>query len=94
MMGEEELPDTAVLRVRVVGGGCSGFEYKLEFAKGADECDAVSEWHGVRIVVDPTSAQKLNGTEIDIHDGLDKRGFIFNNPLAIRTCGCGSSFQV
>jgi iron-sulfur cluster assembly protein len=94
IMSEQELPDTAVLRVRVVGGGCSGFEYKLEFAKGADGDDVISESHGVRVVVDPKSAQKISGTEIDIQEGQDKQGFVFNNPLALRTCGCGTSVQV
>ncbi len=91
---DQKLPEATMLRVGVVGGGCSGYEYRLEFVQRADEDDTVSEWHGVKVTVDPKSARLLGGTEIDIHEGLDKRGFVFNNPLAVRTCGCGSSFQV
>lgn len=94
MVGEQGLPQGTVLRVGVVGGGCSGYEYRLQFADRAEESDVVSECHGVKVAVDPKSAKYLSGTEIDIHDGLNKRGFVFNNPLAVRTCGCGTSFQV
>jgi iron-sulfur cluster assembly protein len=94
MVSDQGLSQTTLLRVGVVGGGCSGYEYRLQFADMAEESDVVSESHGVKIAVDPKSAKYLSGTEIDIHEGLDKRGFVFNNPLAVRTCGCGSSFQV
>lgn len=95
ILADKRLPDHTLLRVGVVGGGCSGFEYRLEFVEGKTEAsDEVSESHGIKIAVDPKSARFLKGTEIDIEDGLDKRGFVFNNPLAVRTCGCGSSFQV
>lgn len=94
MISEQQLPKETVLRISVVGGGCSGFEYRLSFDQNAAGEDTVSETHGVRVAVDPKSARFLNGTEIDIHEGLDKRGFVFHNPLAVRTCGCGSSFQV
>jgi iron-sulfur cluster assembly protein len=95
MIREQELPETTALRVSVAGGGCSGFEYRLSFDSQPNEAeDAVTQSHGVQVVVDPKSARFLTGTEIDIHEGLDKRGFVFNNPLAVRTCGCGSSFQI
>ena len=94
---EKQMPETTALRVAVAGGGCSGFEYKLDFEAepgSESEDDQVSQSHGVRVVVDRKSLKLLNGTEIDIHEGLNKRGFVFNNPLAVRTCGCGTSFGV
>ncbi len=94
MMVEQQLPEQTVLRVSVAGGGCSGFEYRLGFEQEVLADDVVTEAHGVQVAVDGKSAGYLKGTEIDIHEGLDKRGFVFNNPLAVRTCGCGSSFQV
>jgi iron-sulfur cluster assembly protein len=95
MMAEQQSPAEPVLRVEVVGGGCSGYEYRLAFVPSADNVeDVVGESHGVRIAVDKKSAKFLSGMEIDIGDGLNKRGFMFNNPLATRTCGCGTSFQV
>lgn len=95
MISQQQLPDATALRVSVVGGGCSGFEYRLSFEdKPSEPGDIVSQSNGVQVVVDQKSARYLSGTEIDIHEGLDKRGFVFNNPLAVRTCGCGSSFQV
>jgi iron-sulfur cluster assembly accessory protein len=94
MMSDQHLPDSTFLRVGVVGGGCSGFEYRLEFTPDADQGkDLVTESHGVRIAVDPKSANYLRGTQIDIEEGLNKRGFVFSNPLAVRTCGCGTSFS-
>jgi iron-sulfur cluster assembly protein len=95
IIAQKQMPETTSLRVAVAGGGCSGFEYKLDFdAQPGSEDDQVSQSHGVRVVVDRKSLKLLNGTEIDIHEGLDKRGFVFNNPLAVRTCGCGTSFGV
>ena len=95
ILREQHRPESTTLRVGVLGGGCSGYEYRLQFVDQADEQqDLVAESHGVKIAVDKKSSTYLAGTEIDIHEGLDKRGFVFNNPLAIRTCGCGSSFGV
>jgi len=95
IMGEQNLPSTSVLRVGVKGGGCSGFEYALGFDKTADElADVVSEWYGVRVAVDQKSVMYLDGMEVDFYDGLEKRGFVFNNPNATKTCGCGTSFTV
>lgn len=81
------------LRLRIVGGGCSGFSYDLYFDQPADS-DKTLESHGVRIVVDPMSLQYLMGTEIDYVEGLHGAGFKFNNPNVKATCGCGSSFSV
>jgi len=95
MMADKGLPDGTLLRISVVGGGCSGFEYRMDFeqpAEGSD--DLISESHGVRVAVDKKSAKYLGGTQIDYQESLMSRGFVFHNPLAIRTCGCGTSFQV
>jgi iron-sulfur cluster assembly protein len=85
----------AMLRVMVVGGGCSGMSYKLGFDKQpAAATDKIFEKDGVRIVVDPKSFLYLTGTQLDFTDGLNGTGFVFTNPNAKRTCGCGSSFAV
>ena len=86
-------PDT-FLRIGVTGGGCSGFSYALGFDKTFDEkIDAKYEYHGVPVVVDKKSALYLDGTTIDFYEGLEARGFKFENPNAVKSCGCGSSFQ-
>ena len=91
---EQKLDDGAVLRVGVTGGGCSGFSYSLGFGKTYDESnDSKYEMHGVPVVVDKKSALYLDGTTVDFFEGLEKRGFTFENPNAVKTCGCGSSFQ-
>src|SRR3989304_275910 len=91
IMTEQNVPGAAVLRVGVKGGGCSGFECALGFEMAADEsADIVSDWHGVRVAVDQKSALYLDGTEIDFYEGLEKRGFVFNNPNATQTWGCGA----
>jgi iron-sulfur cluster assembly protein len=82
-----------LLRVSVVGGGCSGLSYKMGFVETANEHDIELEKGGVRLVVDPKSALYLEGVVIDFTDGLNGKGFTFNNPNAVRTCGCGSSFS-
>jgi iron-sulfur cluster assembly protein len=83
-----------VLRVGVAGGGCSGFSYSLGFAKDYDEAvDAKYDYHGVPVVVDKKSALYLDGTTVDFYEGIDRRGFTFDNPNAVKSCGCGSSFQ-
>jgi iron-sulfur cluster assembly protein len=84
----------AFLRVGVTGGGCSGFTYSLGFDKTLDEkLDARYECHGVPVVVDKKSALYLDGTTVDYYDGIEKQGFTFDNPNAVRSCGCGSSFS-
>jgi iron-sulfur cluster assembly protein len=96
-MSEANLPGDTVLRIGVAGGGCSGFSYKLGFdASGnvAADKDHVSEQHGLKVAVDKKSDLYLDGTTIDYYDGLDKRGFTFNNPNVTKSCGCGSSFSV
>lgn len=84
----------SVLRVQVIGGGCSGMSYKLDFeAKPPTEKDQTFEKDGVMLVIDKKSYLYLAGTELDFSDGLNGKGFVFNNPNAKRTCGCGSSFS-
>lgn len=94
VLAREGRPAGSGLRVSVVGGGCSGFQYSLGFADQAGEDDTVEEYEGVKVFVDSMSAQYLAGTVIDYVNGLHGAGFKFLNPKAERTCGCGSSFAV
>jgi len=90
---KEGLPESHALRVSVVGGGCSGFSYQLDFAERAQDGDLVLVYDGVELLVDATSAQYLEGTQIDYVSSLSGGGFKFVNPKATHTCGCGSSFS-
>lgn len=81
------------LRVSVVGGGCSGFQYGLDFDKEERMGDLVLDFDGVKIVLDAISAGYLKGTVVDFVAGIHGKGFQFKNPNAKRTCGCGSSFS-
>jgi iron-sulfur cluster insertion protein len=90
---KEGLSDGHWLRVAVVGGGCSGFSYQLDFDDQPQEGDEVIEYEGVQVRVDPTSAQYLRGIQIDYVSSLSGGGFKFINPNAKHTCGCGSSFS-
>jgi iron-sulfur cluster assembly accessory protein len=92
MAGEEGLPDTSGLRVRVVPGGCSGFQYSLNIEEQSREGDFIIDEKGVRMFVDMFSAQYLNGVEIDYVSGVMGSGFTFKNPNATGSCGCGTSF--
>jgi len=89
-----DIPAHHGLRLSVKGGGCSGFSYVLGFDEKAKETDRVFESHGVSIYVDPKSLFYISGTVLDFSDGLNGKGFVFSNPQAARTCGCGSSFGV
>lgn len=90
--GENSIPEEYHLRIGVKGGGCSGLTYSLGFDGEQNESDEIFEIHGIKIIVDSKSLFYLEGTEVDFSDGLQGRGFVFNNPNAVRTCGCGSSF--
>ena len=91
---QQELDEQNIrLRVGVKGGGCSGFSYLLDLTEQARETDEDFEQHGIRIVCDPKSYLYLNGTSIDFKDEVMGRGFVFNNPNATSSCGCGSSFS-
>jgi iron-sulfur cluster assembly protein len=82
------------LRVGVVGGGCSGLSYKLDFDNEQKPMDQVFEDNGIKVVTDLKSFLYLVNTELDFSDGLNGKGFYFNNPNASRSCGCGESFAV
>src|SRR6476469_1213069 len=82
------------VRVGVVGGGCSGLSYKLDFDNEQKPMDQVFEDNGVKVVTDLKSFLYLVNTMLDFSDGLNGKGFYFNNPNASRTCGCGESFAV
>ena len=94
VISEQNLQEGTVLRIGVSGGGCSGFQYSLGFDNKADKSqDHVSEQHGIEVAVDKKSYLYLDGTTIDFYQGLEKRGFTFDNPNAVKSCGCGSSFS-
>jgi len=81
------------LRVGVKGGGCSGFSYLLDLTEQQRDTDELFEEHDIKVVCDPKSYLYLNGTTIDFKDEVMGRGFVFNNPNATSSCGCGSSFS-
>jgi len=86
-------PAPLYLRVGVKGGGCSGFSYSLDLTESKEESDESWDQHGVEVICDSRSNLYLEGTTVDFKDGLMGRGFVFNNPNATSTCGCGSSFS-
>lgn len=86
--------DNAFIRVGVKGGGCSGLSYELKFDTVETPDDKSFEDNGIKVVVDKKSFLYLVGTELDYAGGLNGRGFVFNNPNADRTCGCGESFSI
>ena len=82
------------VRLRVIGGGCSGFSYDMSFSDIQDDMDESSNIDDITVLIDPLSAQYLEGVEIDYLEGLMSSGFKFINPIVTSTCGCGSSFGV
>ena len=86
--------DTDYVRVGVKSGGCSGLSYELNFDNQAAETDKIFEDNSVRIIVDKKSFLYLVGTTLEYSGGLNGKGFVFNNPNAQRTCGCGESFSL
>ena len=89
----DEVEGELALRVAVRPGGCSGFSYEMFFDSEFADDDTTTEYEGVRVVVDASSAMLLEGATLDYKDGLQETGFSINNPNAQRTCGCGSSFS-
>ena len=85
--------EDGALRVFVVGGGCSGYQYGMAIAQGTEEGDIIIERGGIRVLVDPESAPLMQGAEIDYVDDIMKSGFTIFNPNAVKSCACGSSFQ-
>jgi iron-sulfur cluster assembly protein len=94
LKAENSIPESHGLRLAVKGGGCSGMSYVLGFDQAPSDKDVVFESHGVTVYVDQKSLFYLSGTVLDFSDGLNGKGFVFNNPQAKRTCGCGNSFGV
>ena len=91
---DNNIPETHGLRLGIKGGGCSGMSYVLAFDEKPRQGDQVLEREGMSVFVDPKSLFYLSGTTLDFSEGLNGRGFVFNNPNAVRTCGCGQSFGV
>jgi iron-sulfur cluster assembly protein len=89
-------PETfAGLRIQVVGGGCSGFQYRMGFDKNYnDQNDSIFEFDGLKVFIDKSSLLYMDGSEVDYIEGLHGAGFKFNNPNVSGSCGCGSSFSV
>jgi len=86
-------PEKTFLRLGVKGGGCSGFSYTLDLTEKRQDNDESWDVHGVTVICDPKSQIYLEGTSVDFKDEVMGRGFVFNNPNATNTCGCGSSFS-
>jgi iron-sulfur cluster assembly protein len=89
---EDEGDAELALRVFVAGGGCSGLQYQMALTP-AEEDDIITEFDGIRVLVDPISAQYIAGSEIDYNEGLMGAGFTVHNPNAVSSCGCGHSFR-
>ncbi len=89
----ENADNSKGLRLAVTGGGCSGLSYKIEFSESKPK-DNVLDFSGVKVLIDPKSVIYLKGIVLDFKDGLNGKGFIFDNPNAKNTCGCGESFSI
>jgi iron-sulfur cluster assembly protein len=94
LLQSENHPEGSFVRVGVDGGGCSGLMYQLKFDHEMKEGDQIFEDNGVKVVVDRKSFLYLVGTELEYTGGLNGKGFVFKNPNASRTCGCGESFSI
>ncbi len=90
---DEEESKSLFLRVGVKGGGCSGFSYSLDITESKTEMDEDFPQHGINVICDSKSFLYLDGTEVDFKDEIMGRGFVFTNPNATSSCGCGSSFS-
>ena len=90
----QQNPVPSGLRIGVVGGGCSGFQYSMNFENGAGAMDKVFDYDGLKLYVDATSLMYLSGVNVDYIETLEGAGFKFDNPNVKSTCGCGSSFNV
>jgi len=91
---ENQIPEDFGLRIGVKGGGCSGLTYTLGFDSDIKDTDKIMLKDDIKVLIDWKSILYLSGTTVDYSDGLTGKGFVFNNPLARKTCGCGSSFGV
>jgi iron-sulfur cluster assembly protein len=93
IFAREETSADVGLRLAVIGGGCSGLSYEMEFSQRRSD-DTVIDYEGFEVLLDPKSTIYLKGITLDFQDGLQGRGFVFANPNATNTCGCGESFSV
>jgi iron-sulfur cluster assembly protein len=93
ILSKEEMAQNSAIRIGVVGGGCSGLSYKIEFSSLKDT-DNILDFGDLKICIDPKSSIYLEGSIVDFQDGLQGKGFIFKNPAAKNTCGCGESFSL
>ena len=93
MLEEEGYNEDDYVRVYVTSGGCSGLSYNLDFANEADKEEACYEDNGIKILINKQSYPYIHGTTLEYSGGLNGRGFVFNNPNATKTCGCGDSFS-
>lgn len=94
LIAENKLTEDFGLRIGIKGGGCSGLTYSLGFDSKPREGDTIIENDSLKLFIDGKSLFYLSGTELDFSDGLNGKGFIFNNPNAVKSCGCGNSFGV
>ena len=94
MKKEGITPETHNLRVGVIGGGCSGLSYQMKFDDKIDSSDTVVDLESIKVIINKLSLLYLVGTELDYQDGLNGKGFEWNNPNSTRSCGCGESFSV
>jgi iron-sulfur cluster assembly protein len=94
MKKEGMTPETHNLRVGVIGGGCSGLSYQMKFDDKIDSSDTVVDLESIKVIINKLSLLYLAGTELDYQDGLNGKGFEWNNPNSTRSCGCGESFSV
>lgn len=93
LLDQEDMPN-AFLRVRIIPGGCSGFEYEMGFDDETEDTDNIFETDGVRVAIDELSYPYLDGSTLDFNSGLNATGFSIKNPNATGSCGCGQSFTV
>lgn len=93
LLDQEDMPN-AFLRVRIIPGGCSGFEYEMGFDDETEDTDNIFETDGVRVAIDELSYPYLDGSTLDFNSGLNATGFSIKNPNATGSCGCGQSFNV
>ena len=93
ILKQENQPKNVWIRFGVIGGGCSGLSYKIEFSE-EKENDNILTFGDVKVLIDPKSSIYLKGITIDFSDGLNGKGFVFKNPNATNTCGCGESFSI
>jgi iron-sulfur cluster assembly protein len=93
IQAQEDAKGKGGLRLAVIGGGCSGLSYKIEFSDQREK-DNIQDYGDVKVLIDPKSSIYLKGITLDFQDGLNGKGFVFENPNAKNTCGCGESFSV